>query len=100
MGAAAVRYLSREHRPPEGASVKTLDQTTEEILDLVASEFKIPRGQLCAGDDFYRKLGIDSLDARDLLTHVEYHFGIQLPDHEMQDVKDFRTLAERIQARL
>lgn len=80
--------------------MKTLDQTTEDILDLVAFQFNVPREQLSGSDDFYRKLNIDSLDARDFLTHLEYHFGIQLPDHEVQDARDFRTLAARVQARL
>ena len=80
--------------------MKTLDQTTEEILALAALHFKVPREQLAPGDDFYRKLKIDSLQALDLLTRLEHHFGIELPDYEVQGVTDFRTLATRIQARL
>ncbi len=30
----------------------------------------------------------------------ENHFGIELPDYEVQGVSDFKTLAERIQSRL
>jgi acyl carrier protein len=45
-------------------------------------------------------LGIDSLQALDLLTRLEQHFRIELPDYELQGVSDFRTLATRIQARL
>jgi acyl carrier protein len=80
--------------------MRTLDQTTEEILDLAAQHFKVPREQLAPGDDFYRKLKIDSLQALELLTRLEHHFGIELPDYEVQGVSDFRTLAGRIQARL
>ena len=80
--------------------MKTLDQTTEEILDLAALHFKVPREHLSPGDDFYRKLKIDSLQALELLTRLEHHFGIELPDYEVQGVTDFRTLAGRIQARL
>jgi acyl carrier protein len=80
--------------------MKTLEQTTEEILGLAALHFKVPREQLTPGDDFYRQLKIDSLQALDLLTRLENHFGIELPDYEVQGVTDFRTLASRIQARL
>jgi acyl carrier protein len=80
--------------------MRTLDQTTEEILVLAARHFKVPREQLAPADDFYRKLKIDSLQALDLLTRLENHFGIELPDYEVQGVTDFRTLASRIQARL
>jgi acyl carrier protein len=75
-------------------------QTLEEILDLAASHFKVPREKLTADDDFFKTLGIDSLQALDLLTRLEHHFRIELPDYELQGVSDFRTLADRIQTRL
>jgi len=80
--------------------VRTIDQTTGEILDLAAKQFKVPRESLSPNDDFFKKLGIDSLQALEMLTRLEHHFGIELPDYEMQGVSDFRTLAGRIQARL
>jgi acyl carrier protein len=80
--------------------VSTPEQTLEGILDLAAEHFRVPRGELAPDDDFFRKLGIDSLKALDLLTLLERHFGIELPDWEIQDVTDFRTLAERVHARL
>jgi acyl carrier protein len=60
----------------------------------------VPREQLAPDDDFFKKLGINSLQALDLLTRIEHHFKIELPDYELQGVSDFRTLAERIQSRL
>ena len=80
--------------------MRTLEQTTDEILVLAAQHFKVPRGQLAAGDDFYKKLKIDSLQALELLTRLENHFGVELPDYEVQGVTDFHTLAGKIQARL
>jgi acyl carrier protein len=80
--------------------MSTLDQTTEQILTLAAAHFKVPRAALQPDDDFFRKLGINSLQALDLLTRLEQHFRIELPDYELQGVSDFRTLAERIQSRL
>ncbi len=80
--------------------MRTLDQTTEEVLDLAARHFKVSRAQLTPDDDFFKKLGIDSLQALDLLTRLEHHFGVELPDYEFQGVTDFRTLALRIQSRL
>ena len=80
--------------------MSTLDETTDEILQLAARHFHIPREQLRPDDDFFKKLGINSLQALDLLTRIEQHFHIELPDYELQGVADFRTLAERIQSRL
>jgi acyl carrier protein len=78
----------------------TSDKTLEEILNLAATHFKVPREKLTADDDFFKTLGIDSLQALDLLTRLENHFRVELPDYELQGVTDFRTLADRIQARL
>ena len=78
----------------------TLEQTLEDILALAARHFHVPRAELSPDDDFFKKLGINSLQALDLLTRLETHFRIELPDYELQGVSDFRTLAERIQSRL
>jgi acyl carrier protein len=80
--------------------MSTLQNTTEQILQLAAEHFKVPRERLTPEDDFFKKLGINSLQALDLLTRLEQHFKIELPDYELQGVSDFRTLAERIQSRL
>jgi len=78
----------------------TIDQTLDEVLNLAAARFKVPREKLSPDDDFFQNLGIDSLQALDLLTRLENHFHVELPDYEMQGVSDFRTLASKIQARL
>jgi len=78
----------------------TLEQTTQEVLNLATTHFKLPLGALSPADDFFKKLGIDSLQTLELLSRIENHFGIELPDYEVQGVSDFKTLAERIQSRL
>lgn len=80
--------------------MRTPDQTLDEILALAAAHFKVPRERLRPDDDFFQILGIDSLQALDLLTRLEQHFQVELPDYELQGVSDFRTLADRIQSRL
>jgi acyl carrier protein len=81
-------------------NMTTIEKTTDEVLGLAAAHFKVPREQLSPNDDFFKKLGINSLQALDLLTRLEQYFHIELPDYELQGVTDFRTLAERIQSRL
>jgi acyl carrier protein len=80
--------------------MRTLEQTTQEILELATKHFKAAPGSLKAEDDFYKKLGIDSLQTLEMLSRLEDHFHIELPDYEVQGVSDFKTLAERVQARL
>jgi acyl carrier protein len=78
----------------------TTDQTLTEILNLAAAHFKVPREKLSPDDDFFKALGIDSLQTLDLLTKLENHFHVELPDYELQGVTDFRTLAGKIQSRM
>jgi acyl carrier protein len=80
--------------------MKTPDLTLDEILMLASTHFKVAREKLTADDDFFKTLAIDSLQALDLLTRLERHFNVELPDYELQGVSDFRTLAGRIQSRL
>ena len=76
------------------------EQTLAALIKLAAFHFKVDPAGLNPDDDFFRKLGINSLQALDLLTKLENHFNIELPDYELQGVTDFRTLAERIHSRL
>ena len=76
------------------------DKTLDEILNLAAAHFKVPRERIDPDADFFKALGIDSLQTLDLLTRLEHHFNVELPDYELQGITDFRTLANKIQARL
>jgi acyl carrier protein len=77
-----------------------LDQTIEQLIRLASDYFKVPAAELKPDDDFFKKLGINSFQTLDLLTKLEDHFKVELPDYELQGVTDFRTLAERIHSRL
>ena len=81
-------------------AMETAEKTLDEILRLAAAHFKVPREKLSPDGDFFKALGIDSLQTLDLLTKLENHFRVELPDYELQGVTDFRTLAAKIQARL
>ena len=80
--------------------MKTAEDTLREILALAATHFGVAYDELAPDDDLFEALGIDSLKALELLTRLEQHFAIELPDWEMQGVTDFRTLAERVHARI
>lgn len=80
--------------------MKRHDEVLDEILTLAAKQFGVPRAELRPEDDLFKKLGINSFQALELLTRLEQHFNVELPDYEFQGVTDFQTLAERIQSRL
>jgi acyl carrier protein len=80
--------------------MRSVEDVTSEILDLAAGHFGIARATLGPHDDLFDTLGINSLQVLELLTRLEEHFSIELPDYELQGVTDARGLAERIARRL
>jgi len=80
--------------------MRSPDDLTGEILDLASRHFGIDRATLGPHDDLFDTLGINSLQVLELLTRLEQHFSIELPDYELQGVSDARGLAERIARRL
>jgi len=77
-----------------------LQKVLHELMDRAAERFEIDRDSLSPDDDIFSALGIDSMQALELITLLENRFGIELPDYELQDVRDFRALAIVIHQRL
>jgi acyl carrier protein len=50
-------------------------------------------------DDLFQVLGIDSMAALDLLSTLEDHFDVDIPDHELRHVRTLRQLAALIERR-
>lgn len=72
----------------------------DQLLALTAAKFKIDKDLLHADDDIFSKLNINSLQVVDLLTDIESHFDVEIPDYELKNVTNFRQLADKIQMRL
>ena len=70
------------------------------LTDLAAKRFGDAARDLGAEADLFEGLGIDSLQALDLLTDLEEAFDVEVPDYELADVRTLRGLAEVIERRL
>ncbi|TVQ97072.1 MAG: acyl carrier protein [Deltaproteobacteria bacterium] len=70
--------------------------TLERLQQLARTRFGEKADALGPDTDFFDALGIDSLQALDLLTDIEDAFGVEVPDWEMQDVRTLGGLAEVI----
>ena len=76
------------------------DQTLPRLIKLAADRFGADASAISGGDDFFTTLGIDSMQALDLLTRLEETFAVEIPDYELQGVTTFDGLAEVIGRRL
>lgn len=70
------------------------------ILSLAGARFQKAPDTLNPDDDLFESLGIDSVQALDLLSELERAFSVDLPDYELAEVRSFRDLAEKIMDRL
>jgi len=68
-----------------------------QLVLTVASRFKIDAEQLHEEDDLFERLGIDSLQAFDLLGELELKFGVEIPDYILKETSTFGGLAEAIE---
>ncbi len=76
------------------------DTTIQRLTELAAARFNTDPERLRPDDDMFEALGIDSLQALDLLTDLEEAFDIEIPDYELQGMNSFAQLAEVIRRRL
>jgi acyl carrier protein len=66
---------------------------------LATQRFGSRAASLGPNDDLFETLGIDSLQALDLLTDLEEAFGVEIPDYEVQGVHTLGGLAAVIARR-
>ena len=75
------------------------DEILPKLQALATKRFGAAAAALSADDDLFDVLGIDSLQALDLLTDLEEGFGIEIPDYELQGVNTLDGLARVIRSR-
>ena len=66
------------------------EQIRQKIVDTVAEEFELDAGLLTPDATLYDDLGLDSLDAVDLVVAMEKAFGVKLANEDK--VKAVRTV--------
>ena len=75
------------------------DEVMTELRRLAVARFGPKAGTLGDDQDLFEGLGIDSLQALDLLTDLEGAFRCEIPDWELQGVTTFTGLAVVIRRR-
>jgi acyl carrier protein len=77
-----------------------VSKTLTSVLELCARRFNKSPNELQADADVFESLGIDSMQVLSLLSELELHFNVEIPDYELRDVRSFAQLAECIERRL
>ena len=76
-----------------------MSSSVQRLMELAGHRFNVSVDHLNAADDFYEKLGIESVQALDLLSDLEMEFDVEIPDYALQGIKTFSALAVEIDKR-
>ena len=71
------------------------DELTERVLKVIAASRRIPLETVTIDGEF-QQLGIDSMDAVEILFALENEFDINIPDEEVRQVRNVRQMCEGV----
>lgn len=72
------------------------DELTQRVLKTIATSKRIPIEQVTIESEL-QQLGIDSMDAVEILFALENEFDISIPDEEVRNVRNIRQMAEGVE---
>jgi len=72
------------------------DELTQRVLKTIATSKRIPIEQVTTESEL-QQLGIDSMDAVEILFALENEFDISIPDEEVRNVRNIRQMAEGVE---
>jgi len=74
--------------------------TVSRLIEVCARRFNRNPSELDAHADVFESLGVDSMQVLSLLSELEQHFDVEIPDYELREVRTFEQLASCIDQRL
>jgi acyl carrier protein len=74
----------------------TQHDLTHRLITLAESKYG---KKIAVDDDFFAALGIDSMQALELLSEIERTFDVEIPDWELAGVSTIAGLAEVVKRR-
>lgn len=72
------------------------DELIQRVIKVIASTKRIPVESVTIDSDFVQ-LGIDSMDAVEILFALENEFDVSIPDDEVRSVRGIRQMCEGVE---
>jgi acyl carrier protein len=72
------------------------DELIERVRKVIATSKRIPEDRVTI-DSAFEELGIDSMDAVEILFALENEFDISIPDDEVKSVRSVRQMVEGVE---
>lgn len=71
------------------------DELIQRVRKVIATSKRIPEERVTI-DSAFEELGIDSMDAVEILFALENEFDINIPDDEVKNVRNVRQMVEGV----
>ena len=71
------------------------DEQIQRVLKVIATSKRIPLETVTIDSDF-QQLGIDSMDAVEILFALENEFDVTIPDEEARAVRSIRDMCDGV----
>ena len=72
------------------------DELIQRVRKVIATSKRIPEERVTI-DSAFEELGIDSMDAVEILFALENEFDISIPDEEVKTVRNVRQMTEGVE---
>lgn len=72
------------------------DELIQRVLKVIATSRRLPLETVTIDSDF-QQLGIDSMDAVEILFALENEFDISIPDEQVREVRNIRQMCEGVE---
>ena len=72
------------------------DELIQRVLKVIATSKRIPLETVTIDSEF-QQLGIDSMDAVEILFALENEFDISIPDDEVRSVRNVRQMCQGVE---
>ena len=73
-----------------------MPDVTDDVLDVIAKTQRLPREKVTL-DSRFEELGMDSMDAVNILFALEEKFDITIPDEAAKQIRSIREMVEGVQ---
>jgi acyl carrier protein len=71
------------------------DELIQRVLKVIATSKRIPLETVTIDSEF-EQIGVDSMDAVEILFALENEFDISIPDEEVRQVRNVRQMCEGV----
>lgn len=70
--------------------------TQDKVIEIMKETLKFDKQDLTAETNLFKDLGVDSLDAVELVMALEEEYGIEIPDEDVPNLTTIGSIANYI----